>query len=67
MVRQFEVKALLRKFKISVVVLLETRIKEANKDRIMAGFNGWSWKGNYEHTYNGRIWVIWDSKQVNLH
>lgn len=65
-VRQFEAKALLKKFKISVAVFLETRIKEVNKDRVLEGLRGWCWKGNYDHAYNGRIWVMWDRKQVNL-
>lgn len=39
-IRQFDVKALLRKHKISVAALLETKIKIVNKAKVLANLGG---------------------------
>lgn len=65
-IRQFDVKALLRKHKISVAALLETKIKIVNKAKVLANLGGWCLLDNYSYSYNRRIWVIWDAKQVSV-
>lgn len=47
-------------FNVPIIVLLETRAKKSNADRIRQKFNNkWSYIDNYSHHHNGRIWLMW--------
>ena len=54
--KQKELKSFVRVHSLSVVCLLETRIRESNKDRIFTSiFPGWNLLHNYDHALLGRI------------
>ena len=64
--KQTELKSFVRVHSLSVVCLLETRIRESNKDRIFTSiFPGWNLLHNYDHALLGRIWVCWNRSVVN--
>ncbi|XP_039027474.1 uncharacterized protein LOC120161268 [Hibiscus syriacus] len=45
---------------ISILCLLETRVKEINSaDILNRSFSDWDSYCNYNHAVNGRIWVLW--------
>ena len=45
---------------ISVIGLMETKIKEANAKKIYKKLgNKWNWSSNYSHHAKGRIWIGW--------
>ncbi|XP_039058910.1 uncharacterized protein LOC120202561 [Hibiscus syriacus] len=45
---------------ISILCLLETRVKEINSaDILNRSFSDWDSYCNYNHVFNGRIWVLW--------
>ena len=66
--KQKEVVSRIRKLNISLVCLLETRVKMPKMQEIMGKmFAGWSCVHNYEYARNGRIWMIWkDVVKVSL-
>ena len=61
--KQKAVVSRIRKLKISLVCLLETRVKENNMMPIFSRhFQGWQLFQNYSNdAKNGRIWMIWNS------
>lgn len=59
-------KALLRKYKVSVAALIETKVKEMNSSRILQNLGNWKFVGNYTYAHNGRIWLIWNSAKVSV-
>ena len=62
-----EVKRYVTTQHIVVVGLLETRIKERNKSRILQTFGpSWSWVDNYIANVRGRIWLGWNSSEVSV-
>lgn len=53
--------------KISLVGLIEIRIKESNVIKSMVKIvRGWSYVYNYNYVINGRIWVIWKFIKVDV-
>ena len=66
--KQNEVASRIRKLNISLVCLLETRVKFHKMQGIVGKmFPGWSIFHNYEYARNGRIWMIWrDVVKVSL-
>ena len=59
----------IRELKVSMVCLLETRVKENNMMSIISRhFQGWQFLHNYSNVVqNGRIWVLWNNTlQVEL-
>lgn len=65
-IRQFNVKALMKKHKVSVAALLETKIKYGKSSRVLASLGSWCLLENYDFAHNGRIWVIWDKSKVTV-
>lgn len=63
-IKQAEVRSLLFKYKIGVLGLLETRVKEENHKKIFNSICDWRVETNYADAYNGRVWVIWDPSKV---
>lgn len=51
----------------SIVVLIETRVKEANAHKIRGklGLKG-KYLDNYSHHGNGRLWIFWDDSKLEL-
>ncbi|XP_039009733.1 uncharacterized protein LOC120138287 [Hibiscus syriacus] len=50
---------------ISILYLLETRVKEINSIVILSEkFSDWQYCCNYSYAENGRIWVIWQNNVV---
>lgn len=65
--KQKEAKTFLLKNKVDVCALLETRVKVGKFEKISAKiFKGWSVIHNYTHAPNGRIWVAWNIRTVNV-
>lgn len=58
--KQRDVVKRIKNLNVSFVCLLETRVK---KDKMLAivqkHFEGWNMLHNYDHAYNGRIWLLW--------
>ncbi|XVE57592.1 hypothetical protein DITRI_Ditri04bG0102500 [Diplodiscus trichospermus] len=56
----------IRKLSISLVCLLETRVKKPNMQVIYSKqFAGWNIYDNYNYAVNGRIWMLWKD-EVNV-
>ena len=52
---------------LSVVCILETRVRNSNKDRIFnAILPGWGLLNKYEHASLGKIWVCWNPRVVSI-
>lgn len=63
--REGEVSKFLRTNKVSLIGLVETRIKQANAGRIRKYFgSSWSFVDNYLDAVNGHIWVMWDASLI---
>ncbi|XP_039006212.1 uncharacterized protein LOC120133763 [Hibiscus syriacus] len=49
-----------RSCRISILCMLETRVKESNAgDIVHQNFSDWDSCCNYNHSTNGRIWTLW--------
>ena len=65
--KQKEVISFVKEHSLSVVCLLETRVRISNKDRIFTSIlPGWSLLHNYDHALLGRIWVCWKPSVVSI-
>ena len=52
---------------LSVVCILETRVRNSNKDRIFTSIlPDWGLLHNYDHALLGRIWVCWNPSVVSI-
>ena len=59
--RQQEVQSLVHKHQISLLGLVETRVKVTNSSHILQNLlRGWRALDNYAYHPNGRIWVLWN-------
>lgn len=57
----------LRRQKVNVVGLLETRVWVGRADSIKKIFGrDWKWINNYEHSPRGRLWVGWQEKDFSV-
>lgn len=57
--KQKEVKSSVRRLKVAIICILETRAPEVNERRIMENIVfGWDVLHNYNSHYLGRIWVV---------
>ncbi|XP_021839712.2 uncharacterized protein [Spinacia oleracea] len=62
-----EIKKFLGNNNVSVVALVETKIKCANSGKIQKKFgNGWRWIMNYSNSPRGRIWVGWKHDMITF-
>lgn len=55
---------------IDFMGILETKVKAPNAQAISKKINKkWQWLYNYEHHYNGRIWIGWNPNvwDITLH
>lgn len=66
LVKQVEVQNLLRENRISILGLLETRVKEENSEKVAKKISDWNVSCNYPEAYNGRIWVFWNPRVVEM-
>ncbi|KAK9668977.1 hypothetical protein RND81_13G100400 [Saponaria officinalis] len=65
--KQVEVKFFLRKYKVDVLGLLETRVREHKAAAIFKkSFSSYKVINNYSHHCNGRIWVIYNPRTVTI-
>ncbi|KAK9749960.1 hypothetical protein RND81_02G161900 [Saponaria officinalis] len=51
---------------ITLIGLLETRVKEANASRVLNKFPRFTTINNYSAHYNGRIWVLWQAALLDV-
>ncbi|XP_074347302.1 uncharacterized protein LOC141686147 [Apium graveolens] len=68
--RQKELQNFVSMYNISLMGILETKVKAHNSVGISKKFNRkWKWLFNYESHHNGRVWVGWDPSiwTVTLH
>lgn len=63
-IKQMEVRSLLVDNNVSILGLLETKVKKENCGRIKQSICDWNTITNYNHAYNGRVWVLWDETKV---
>ena len=65
--KQKELRSLVRDHSLSVVCILETRVRSHNSVRIFNSIlPGWELHHNYEHSKIGRIWVCWNPRVVKI-
>ena len=66
--KQREVVGRVRRLNVSIVCLLETRVKRLKMQKIVdKQFQGWKLYHNYSEALNGRIWLLWKNQvQVDL-
>ena len=65
--RNKEVSSYLHSFNVPIVALLETRVKMHNAKKVRNKIGGsWNYMDNYDRHENGRIWLLWDHREVNL-
>ncbi|GMJ05334.1 hypothetical protein HRI_004202600 [Hibiscus trionum] len=58
--KQSSVTKVIRKLKVEVVCLLETRVKIGNLGSIVSSrFRDWTFVNNYSAAVNGRIWLLY--------
>lgn len=58
--KQKEVKLLCNEEEVSLIGLLETKIKSGRIEKLAENmFVGWQYITNLEYLYNGRIWITW--------
>jgi hypothetical protein len=59
--KQKEVTKMIKRFEVSILCLVETRVKQENCLRIKAAMlPSWGLIHNYSSHRLGRIWVCWD-------
>lgn len=64
--RQYDVRAALQKYQVSIAGLLETKIKDKNRNRIMNSFPGWKFFSNNDFLDSGRILVLWRESALSI-
>lgn len=65
--KQKELKAFIIENKISILALLENRVKEQKARSIIEKIaKGLAWHANYHYSTRGRIWILWDMKKLNI-
>lgn len=63
--RQKEVSKFLRGNKVSMMAILEHKVKEQKVNQTMKRITtDWEWAANYEFSSKGRIWLVWDVMEV---
>ena len=65
--KQREVSSLVHKHMITIMGLIETKVHEAQHQRIIQTMlPGWIFLTNYICHPNGRIWVLWNPSLVSI-
>ena len=58
---------MIRSRKLSLVGLVETKVKEVNKDCVVRAINPtWCVLSNYHSSPLGRVWVLWDPSVLDV-
>jgi hypothetical protein len=66
--KQREIGKVIRLWKISILCLVETKVRQENMDRVIsATLPGWEILHNYGVNCYGRIWICWDPGITNIH
>ncbi|KAH0664989.1 hypothetical protein KY285_026195 [Solanum tuberosum] len=64
--KQEELKLFMRENNVSIIAILEHKIKEGLANKIFQKVApGWRYEGNYAYTTKGRIWILWDPKYMD--
>lgn len=67
MYKQKELKSFIIENKISILALLENRVKEQKARSIIEKIaKGWAWHANYHYSNRDKIWIIWDINKLNF-
>jgi hypothetical protein len=69
LLKQKEVRSFVRRVKVSLICLLETRVKVEKAEKIKENIvPGWGFLLNYDNHHLRRIWICWnkDVVEVNL-
>ncbi|KAF8409849.1 hypothetical protein HHK36_002367 [Tetracentron sinense] len=65
--RKHEVQDFVKRFKLGVVGLVETKVKHSSATVIACKIlDGWCCLDNYNWADHGRIWIFWDPSMVKL-
>lgn len=65
--KQEDVKAFLHLYNVSMLGLLETKVKKENERKIAVEvFPGWRWLSNSNELDHGRIWLAWNPTDYHL-
>jgi hypothetical protein len=63
--KQKEVRKVVRRLNLSIVCLVETRVKVDNFPQIVASMlPGWKVINDYSQDYLGKIWICWDPGRI---
>ncbi|KAK9676089.1 hypothetical protein RND81_11G053000 [Saponaria officinalis] len=65
-IRQHEINSFLLRNKVTLMGLLEIRVKEASSARVLNKFGRFRAINNYSAHYNGRIWVLWQEALLDV-
>lgn len=62
-----ELRNIISKLNVSLVILLETRVKEHKAKPIIEQLpNDFEWNHNYDYASNGRIWLLWKKSLMSI-
>lgn len=62
-----EVGSHLLRLNVHIAILVETRIKQGNADKVCRKLGSkWNYVDNYAHHANGHTWSLWDSSVVTV-
>jgi exonuclease III len=68
LLKQREVKSFVRRAKVSLICLLETRVKIEKAEKIKENnVPGWKFIHNYDSHHLLRIWICWNKDAVEVH
>jgi exonuclease III len=66
--KQREIRKVIRLWKISILCLVETKVRQENMDRVISNtLPGWEVLHNYGAHCYGRIWICWDPRIADIH
>ena len=68
LLKQAEVKAVILKYNVVLMGVLETRIREEDMSAVWSKLNLHNWElvNNYSSSNLGRIWIIYDASKIKL-
>lgn len=64
--KQFAVKSLFKQNNACFFSVLESRVREVNKIRLLEAFVNWKALDNYSAVDGGRIWVFWNPRRITV-
>lgn len=65
--KRAEIAKVIKSHKPTICILVETKVNEDNKDRILQqSFRKWNHITNYEFHENGRIWLLFKDHEVDV-